>query len=272
MLRHVGSRGLLLLSLLGACTFAWDDLDPRGAANPGGGGQQAGGGASTTASTVASSSSVGGSDGAGGTGGAVLAVTVTLGERPSCDISEVTEDANLDEAGITLNYGGSDAIRVDINGDDEVRGLLRFRLSKLPAGAQIAAAELRLTTADGMNAGSMEAVQLYALAEDWTEGSGVGTFEAANWFQRRAGEAWASPGAGPDSRGLTPIASVVMPMPAAEYAVPIPTSLVQAWFDDPDRNFGMVLEVESSDGVTIRSSESATETARPMMVVTFVPP
>ena len=63
-----------------------------------------------------------------------------------------------------------------------------------------------------------------------------------------------------------------MPMPDTEYVVPIHASLAQAWLDDPDRNFGLVLEVETSDGVTIRSSDTSTELSRPVMVVTYVPP
>ncbi len=259
--------------LLGACTFAWDELDPRGAATTGGGGEPGRGGGSASSSSVATSTSgVGGTGGTGGSGGAVPPVTVTLGERPSCDITDVTEDANLDQGGPDLNYGASGAIQVDINQGVEVRGLLRFRLTKLPAGAQIVAAELRLTTDDGVNAGSAGTVQFYTLAEDWTEGSSVGDIGTASWNERRVGLAWASPGAGPDSRSLFSIASVVMSTPATEYAVPIPTSLAQTWLDDPDRNFGVVLEVETSDGVTLTSSNSSTQMARPMMVVTFVPP
>lgn len=269
--RCVRSSGLLLLSLLGACTFAWDELDPRGVGNQGGSGGLAGGGAATS-STVASTSSIGGAGGTGGSGGANSQVTLMLGERPTCDLSEVTEDTNLDQGGQAINFGASGAMQVDINDGIEVRALLRFRLSALPAGAQIAAAELRLVTADGPNAGSAGAVQFYALAEDWTEGNEVGSFGVANWIQRQAGEAWASPGAGTASRGSSPIASVVMSMPSTEYVVPIPTSLAQAWFDDPDRNFGMVLEVETADGVTISSSDASIELSRPVMVVTFVPP
>jgi hypothetical protein len=125
------------------------------------------------------------------------------------------------------NYGDQDHFSVD---DTEV-GLVSFDLSGAPGGRTLVKATLRIVTTDDADEGG-GTVRVYRMLESWTEAG-------ATWTMRTAAEAWATPGAGPPSREVAPIATFSPDKVRTSYEVELPVDLVRAWLAQPASNFGL---------------------------------
>jgi chitodextrinase len=146
-------------------------------------------------------------------------------------------DARVQEANASTNYGSADYLRTDGATDPDVESYLRFTISGISGTIQTA--KLRVYAYNG----TVDGPAAYRAATDsWTE-SGL------TWANRPARS-----GAALADRGAIAINSWV------EYDV---TAAVSG-----NGTVSFVLATTSSDGVDLRSRESATASQRPQLVLT----
>jgi hypothetical protein len=182
----------------------------------------------------------------------------------------VTDDNWIDSENPTRNHGTAQTIRADH--DPQRYGLLRFDLGALPAGTVIASADLHVwtaTTDGGFDNGGV--IRLYRLTEAWDEGTVADAAGTANWTQRQPSTNWGGPGATGISRDPQVVAEIPATANDREYVIAIPVALVQGWVDAPQTNFGWVLVAEDAmtDSANLVSSEGATASKRPRLVVSY---
>ncbi|HSD89343.1 MAG TPA: DNRLRE domain-containing protein [Kofleriaceae bacterium] len=193
-------------------------------------------------------------------------VVTKFGETPTSNVMGVTSDTYLNgEAGsVGNNYGGSTSIQVEGSQD---RALVKFTLTAIPAGKTILAARLHLYS-QSSQAGS---AALYPVLEDWTEGTGTGGVAGvANWSMRTATLSWTSAGAGTPGSSGAQIATFTTPGTGA-FGVDLPVATVQAWINTPSTNFGLMISATGAADLSFASSNNATTTNRPELVVTYAP-
>jgi hypothetical protein len=264
---------LVALGFVGAaaCSFSWDDFDPR-LADTGGGGASppaAGGGGgvpSTGAMSAVGGAAQGGasSNGGGGNGGRAP-ISVTFGERPGSDFSNVTHDTFISDASTTGSNGDEEIMWADdtSGSDDVVNALLRFELTAIPVSATVEFAELSLWASDHATAGSSSTTEIFVVLEGWTEND-------ANWVDRNPAQNWTTPGAEPpgssDPMLLTAIST---PVGETEYVIDI-TDQVQSWTSAPSSNNGIVLTQTTDDGAAYATSEVAIVERRPQLTIRYV--
>src|SRR5690349_4539868 len=123
------------------------------------------------------------------------------------------------------------------------RGLLRFDLSSLPAGAVVNSATLQISAVlmlpqDPVNSD----FGIHLLLEDWDE-------LAVSWNSPLAGVSWTAPGASDPADTVQAPSSTVFVTGLGNYVFPTTPSLisdVQAWVNDPRSNFGWLLVSEEN--------------------------
>jgi hypothetical protein len=83
--------------------------------------------------------------------------------------------------------------------------------------------------------------------------------------------AWIAPGVGPGSRETGILVNFVPSQANRRYAIGLPTSLVQGWLDDPDKNHGIVFVGHKTENLSLRfhSSESTSVENRPILLVQY---
>jgi len=184
------------------------------------------------------------------------ALIATFGETPGAE-SGATTDTFLSSESMGVNFESSATVSVE---GSEKRGLLRFVVGTIPTGSTVVSARLHLTlTAESIGA----MIALSPVTESW-----VGT--VATWVMRTASQSWTTAGAGSPGSAAAPIASFVAPK-VGSVSVDLPTATVQSWVDTPSSNNGVVFSATGGGDVRLESSESATATARPELVVTYFP-
>jgi hypothetical protein len=147
--------------------------------------------------------------------------------------------------------------------------LFGFNIAMIPPGAHVVSATLRLTTST--EAVTNGPVNIYALREDWTEGTNDATPGVASYNQRKASTSWSSPGAGPSSR-FQPAAAIFFPdHTQTSFDVALPPSVVQAWVDNPATNFGVVLTCPVGGAATFYTRGGGNAAQKPRLTVSFVP-
>lgn len=200
---------------------------------------------------------------------------------------------DADEA---INYGSSNVLvtrytngnsaglsQDGLNIARESRTIL-IRFDDLGLSGTVASASITLTIESfGANSGqgvsNSTNVQFlaYQPLSSWSESE-------ATWNISTTGNAWNSPGArGEEDRNLTPLftstsyrihgTSGVNLFPGNTITIPLPTSLVQAWLDDPSSNYGILVSVGASNkdrfpSVSFHSSEAADINLRPQLTIT----
>jgi hypothetical protein len=192
-------------------------------------------------------------------------IIVTFGETGGATHTNVTTDTWIDSMNPSFGNGASAELRTD--GAPLRLALLRFDLSALPPGTQVVHAELVVTTtaAGALTQGS---TQIFQLLEPWTEGSGNGAADVANWTQRTAAAAWTTAGAASPGSRATAVASEFVPSANdTSYTVGLPASLVQGWIDAPASNDGVIfVNRNAADrSVLLVSSEGAAAAKRPLL-------
>lgn len=181
-----------------------------------------------------------------------------------------TQDVTLEESRPTTNLGNATSLRVD---RDEPSGTrqsvvtaLRFDLASIPRGSVVSGVEL---TVNVTNPTSRAGYLLFPLARAWSESQ-------ATWRTATSGGAWGTAGARATSdRAATSVATLI-PTVNGKYKVALNASgvaAVQAWVNDPSKNFGFVLDaVDNMDGLAFDSSEAAVAQNRPALTVAFEAP
>jgi hypothetical protein len=168
-------------------------------------------------------------------------------------------DTSLNSAATERNYGGASFFNVRSDMISTFTGLVRFA-PDLPPGAVVVAAELWLTTTGTALSGGQ--VEVYRVLEQWVEGTQSGSAGVANYLERLAAVLWLSPGCGPGSRALSPVATFEPHATNTVYRVALPAALVQDWLDDPASNHGLALVADGTgigDTVGFHSRESGAD-------------
>ncbi|MBC8356264.1 MAG: DUF4347 domain-containing protein, partial [Planctomycetes bacterium] len=153
-----------------------------------------------------------------------------------------------------LNYGVAPSLIVDRSGGGlgDQRALLLFDLSFLPVGSTITNATLLMESTQN---GSAMDINVYELTQAWSEGTGNGTLDAANWNERLTATNWTSAGGDFD-----PTAVATLNTGAIGQHSWVITGLVQDWYTGAKANNGIIIGSPNtgSDTVTYDSSEGAT--------------
>lgn len=182
----------------------------------------------------------------------------------------VTADAFILSSAPDHNAGGNTLLNIGTDGQGGVRrGLLRFDLASIPAGATVTSAVLRLTVVRIPFGGPANSnFELNRLLAEWSEGSQAGNSGApaadgeVTWNSRlhNAGS-WSEPGA----------ASDVEPTPSATTFVNTVSGVtyewkgsgvardVQEWINDPGLNFGWLLRSDAENSLRTARAFAARE-------------
>lgn len=187
-------------------------------------------------------------------------------------------DAYIDIQSATLNFGGSSKLMIKyITATDQIRTLLKFDTSSLPAGTVIQSAKLRLDVTSVLSASnSPKVISAYALTESWLEGTAIGSTQGngVTWSKRIGSTSWTNFG------GTYRTPSVAMAMEESSGQSPPPGSfrtgllswdlktLAQEWVDGVTVNNGVLLISTVADEQTMDSKEKGGSTI-PQLVITY---
>jgi hypothetical protein len=171
-----------------------------------------------------------------------------------------TTDTKLNSGSKSTNYGNAASFEVD--GKPDVAALFRWDVSAIPNSSIVVSAAIELNAITATN----DNFEVYALQRAWDELS-------ATWNQYAFGSAWTGAGGqGAGDRGtaamgqLGPTSSGIHRIALNEAGV----AAVQAWVNQPSRNFGIIIQdYLAADGVQVSSSEAATKSLRPKLVINY---
>jgi len=161
-------------------------------------------------------------------------------------------DSYMDRWNSTVNYGSAVSVRLEYSsGQETASGLVRFDLTKLPAGASISAATLSLNTTSHDNATDPAmTIRAYKLNRAWN-------VSQVTWNVAATGLPWSAGGANnaPDDRAGAAAATAITVGTSGWVDWDI-TALVQQWYADPGRNYGVLLRPEGTGGPIGKASYS----------------
>lgn len=215
----------------------------------------------------------------------IFASTVLVNAQQQVDLGP-SKDNTLYESGTgALSNGAGVFMFAGENNNGEIRrGLVRFDVSAIPAGAVIQSAAVTLTLSK--SAGGDATVSLHRVSADWGEGTSDASAEEgggaaattgdATWIHRfSATSTWTSAGG---DFAASASASRTVGSTLAAYAWTSTNELVadvQLWVDTPGNNFGWL--VKGAEGGTKTSKrfdtrETETSTNAPKLSVTYTVP
>ncbi len=182
-----------------------------------------------------------------------------------------TVDTFLNAWAPDTNYGSETqlAVRYDRppGPTDVMSVLIRFNLSKLPAGASIAGAWLELFAEKRSNNNEVR-VAAYPVLRPWLENQ-------ATWNRPRVGEQWQQPGCNDPTVDCsdTPLDTVTVNALNGWYRWDV-TAAARAWVANPDSNWGIKLEgLAGFDNANVEydftSSESSVVKHRPRLIIDY---
>lgn len=186
-------------------------------------------------------------------------------------------DTTLQEAIPDANYGLDDSIRAGGRQMGGIaRGLMRFDIaSKIPAGASIRSARLRMTVLGTSVMGVDSTFALHRALAEWGEGAKVGDVAGTNeasWINRLGpGTPWSAAGGDYDP---SPVATLPISGNGTYFFDSDGLAAdVRFWLTNNAANFGWILRSESElIPVTIRRFGSRTApSSEPTLVVDYVP-
>lgn len=186
-------------------------------------------------------------------------VTRTYGERTGSMTTGVTTDATLVEPSPGQNNGLTEHLSIAGGVDIREHGLLRFDLSSIAPGTAVAAAHLDLDIVDYGDAIAGD-MAVRTVGQSWAEGD-------ASWIVRATATPWTAAGGTVSAI----VATIPQPQPAAAtLSIAIPANILAGWIDAPATNFGFAITAADESLDThyhVHTSESVTETARPLLVL-----
>ena len=172
-------------------------------------------------------------------------------------------DTYLNEASSTKNYGTCTTLLVDGQASSKQRGILKFDLSSIPAGATITGATLQLV-ATAVQSNTAYAIEVHDVTTAWAEGAICNASGTANW---NAGSPWTTAGGDYDAtiQGTTNVSTT------GTYTWTLNNSLIQGWYNTPASNLGMLLrfnnETLGNQVKTFSSKENLTNI--PLLTITY---
>jgi hypothetical protein len=164
-----------------------------------------------------------------------------------------TTDADINTNAKTTNTGSATTLRLGSYGD--IKSILKFSLSSIPAGSTINSATLNFYVEGTPATGGGDSISIYKVLNSWTE-------SGANWNSLPDSAFASTPEATP-SIGYTPSGSWV--------SVTL-TSLTQSWYSGATVNNGVMISTTNGPQIVITSSESKDTIHRPKLVVDYTPP
>ena len=174
------------------------------------------------------------------------------------------------------NAGGNTLLNLGTDGQGGVRrGLLRFDVSAIPAGATVTSAVLRLTVVRIPVGGPANSnFELHRLLADWSGGTQAGNSGApategeVTWNSRMHGTGgWTDPGAAGDAEATASASQFVNSISGVtyEWAGAGVTRDVQDWMNEPGSNpagcFAPTTRIRAGPRVRLRRWRTATASA-----------
>jgi hypothetical protein len=181
-------------------------------------------------------------------------------------------DTSIDSANPTTNYGTATAMR---SGDETLtanacRSLLKFDLSGIPAGSIILTAILTVTLTEDRS-DNARTKRVYRIKRAWTEAG-------ATWNKYDGTNNWSTAGGfHADDCEQTDIGntsfSATETIPS-EKSLTLTAAKVQEMFTGAFTNNGFMIktDTETDDSYALATSDHATASYRPKLVITYDPP
>lgn len=191
-------------------------------------------------------------------GGWLLAASVLTAFNLKAELITIpaAADTGLHQASPGSNLGATAHVPAGKTGTFAsgalTRGLYRFDLTPLPAGAVIQSATLRLSVIFVPPSGPSATFNLHRLLKHWIEGEGIGnqgqpaTDGGASWLNRTT-EPWTQPGGAPGQDFVAaPSATLTIESEGSyEFTSAQLTQDVQAFATNPLSNFGWMLKADN---------------------------
>jgi hypothetical protein len=184
--------------------------------------------------------------------------TVPILMEASLRLPEADTYVSAESASRTLNFGAATTMRLVYPPD--IRPMVRFDLSSIPAGTQIKRAVLSFHVQDAIILSLGLTAYAYPLTESWIEGTENGSTSTAGttWNRRQSNPnlAWTSAGGtlAPSPAGVL---SVPLGAAAQRYWEMDVTTTVQEWVDGIRPNHGLSLLLNFSlDSANLNTRES----------------
>jgi len=160
-----------------------------------------------------------------------------------------------------LNFNGES--KLDVLGYEDIKALVRFDLSSIPAGTTITSATLSLYNYAHLSSATGGALNVYPVSRPWVESE-------ATWNRYSAGGIWTVPGmqAGTDY-ATSPSTSITIDTSTGVWRSFDVTAIVQSWLNGTRPNNGFVVR-SPTNGVKplFYSSGYATDpTLRPKLTI-----
>lgn len=184
-----------------------------------------------------------------------------------CDTLQVNiaQDACIDAENPDLNYGSDVALYVESYDSKQRRSLIQFDLSTIPSDAQITSATLKFYYASyscSVVAGDSPSGRIYwayQVTQPWTDNE-------ITWNRYDGINSWTNTGGDYTEAGG---ASLVMPGSFPTWVDWDVTSIVEAWVEDSQPNYGFLIKdgdetatVDNWVWASFRSSEYSTQADR----------
>ncbi len=172
-----------------------------------------------------------------------------------------TSDTKIASSKPTTNYGNATSFDVDTN----IAALLRWDISAIPTTSIVVSAAIELYVTNT----TKDTYELYAMQRAWDELS-------ATWQQYATGQAWSAVGATGSADMDRAVLGQVSPGSKGFYRIELNEAgvmAVQAWINDPESNFGFIIEdYAAKDGFDFYSSEYSTAARRPKLIINYHTP
>jgi hypothetical protein len=171
-----------------------------------------------------------------------------------------TSDTKLNSGAKNTNYGAAASFEVD--GKPDIAALFRWDVSAIPTSSIVVSAAIELNALTTTSAN----FEVYALQRAWDELS-------ATWNQYASGQPWTGAGAqGAGDRGTTVLGQIT-PTRKGIHRIALNDAgvgAVQAWVNQPSRNFGIILQdYVPSDGFQVSSSDVTSKSLRPKLIINY---
>lgn len=173
-----------------------------------------------------------------------------------------TRDTKISSDKASTNYGNSQSINID--GSPDTAALFKWDISAIPTGSVIVSAAIDLY----VTSSTSDHYEVYALQKAWDELS-------ATWQRYASGQSWTRAGASGSGDHGTAVLGALNRASTGTYRITLNAAgiaAVQAWLNNPNTNFGVILQNYSvSDGLDVSTSETGTASRRPKLIVNYRP-
>ena len=198
-------------------------------------------------------------------------LAVVFGTKPTTTVQANTTsfsaaaDTMIIENSPDSGYDDANPLKAD--GDNpagtgsQLRPLLRWDVSRLPAGAKIESAKVTLNVTNS----SPNSFAAHKLLKSWSE---VGS----TWTQAGPSSDWQVAGADGGKDRESAASGEFTPSSIQQTSFDLNASVVAGWRSEPSSNRGIILLGPSSpDGFSFSSRENASYALRPTLTVTYLP-